>query len=161
MEAIFRLRFDVYARQCRFIREEDYLMHSEWDEYDFRSLHFAAMDPNGVVVGTSRMILTNQQLSPLMKSFPEITAQYHFSPGAVTEISRFLISKKLRNPKNDSPAFPKESLPGLCSYGEIAYGLCQRMFEETQQRGITHWCALMEKSLLVLLRIYGFRMQCV
>jgi len=161
METIYRLRFDVYARQCRFIREEDYPLELESDEYDAHSSHFVAIHDD-VVIATARMILTDEKSSPFLKYFPHVPIQHNFLPGFVTEISRLIISKKLRNSRNFSNRLTQFHQPsGLSCYATIVCGLCLEIYKEIKRRGITHWCALMEKSLSGLLRIYGFRMQCV
>ena len=43
----------------------------------------------------------------------------------------------------------------------IVHGLFQAIYEEAQNRKLTYWCALMERSLCQLLRFYGFRTDCV
>ena len=39
MEQIYRLRFEVYCKECGFIKEEDYPEGIEQDSYDAQSLH--------------------------------------------------------------------------------------------------------------------------
>ena len=162
METVYRLRFEVYARQCNFIREEDYPLELESDEYDPHSIHFVAINPEGVVIATVRMILINEKLSPLLKAFPKLPLQYNFSCGSVTEISRMIICKKLRTSNNFTNRLARcDQSPRLSSYATIVHGLCQEIYQETESRGITHWGALMEKGLWGLLRIYGIKMKCV
>ncbi len=160
MDAIYRLRFEVYSQQCNFIREEDFPQKLECDEYDKHSIHFVAMDEDNVVVATSRMILNTEKRSPLLELFPKLHNEFDVSPNSITEISRLLISKRLCN-SNMKRLKGSHRSAKLGDYGTIVYGLCQKMFEETTRLGITHWCALMEKGLLALLRIYGFKMICV
>lgn len=162
MEAIYRLRFKVYAKQRKLIREEDYPSGLESDEYDSHSIHFVALNFEDTVVATARMILTDEKPSPLLKSFPYIIHQHNIAPGAITEISRFLICKKLSKPPPLNNRMTRyQQFPTLSCRAIIVYGLCREIFQESRRRGITHWGALMEKSLMGLLRIYGFRMKCV
>jgi N-acyl amino acid synthase of PEP-CTERM/exosortase system len=178
MEMIYRLRFEVYAKQCNFINEGDYPLELESDEYDKDSVHFAAINPRGMVVATARIILPQVQLSPLLKTFPHLTSEYSPEIENIAEISRFMICKKSRhsvipdgdlssislnnfrfrsgNRLPDHAQFSKAFSPGI-----IIQGLCQEIFREMQKRGIKYWCALMEKSLGKLLSKYGFKLECV
>jgi N-acyl amino acid synthase of PEP-CTERM/exosortase system len=42
MQQALALRYDVYCRECRFLRAEDYPDQQESDEYDAQSAHFAS-----------------------------------------------------------------------------------------------------------------------
>jgi N-acyl amino acid synthase of PEP-CTERM/exosortase system len=162
MEQIYRLRFEVYARQCKFIQEVDYPHELESDEYDPHSVHFAAIDQSGTVLATARMILPQEKSSPLLKSFPHLTKKSKLGKHSLVEISRFMVSKKLYQSFNEQkkPSKDYNSLK-LSTKATITKGLFQVMYHEIKSRGITHWCALMEKGLLMLLRLYGFKLRCV
>lgn len=161
MEKIYRLRFDVYARQCKFIREEDYPQQLESDEYDRHSVHFAALDRSGKVLATTRIILTDEKMSPLLKAFPQLSDSCSFRPGSIVEVSRFIICKKSCYPENFAPRLSRHGKPGSVLRAYVVHGLFQAVYEEVKSRGITYWCALMEKSLQQLLKIYGFRTACL
>ncbi len=178
MEMIYRLRFEVYAKQCNFINEDDYPQELESDEYDDNSIHFAAINPRGMVVATARIILPRARLSPLLKTFPHLASEYDPESEMIAEISRFMICKRSRhsvipdgdlssislnhfrfrsgNRLPDHAQFSKAFSPGI-----IIQGLCQEIFREMQKRGIKYWCALMENSLGKLLTKYGFKLECV
>jgi N-acyl amino acid synthase of PEP-CTERM/exosortase system len=162
MEQIYRLRFDVYARQCKFIQEDDYPHELESDEYDPHSVHFAAIDRSGTVLATARMILPKEKSSPLLKSFPHLTKKHKIRKHSMVEISRFMVSKKLYQSLSEQQKLSKnyDSIR-LSTKAAITKGLFQVIYHEIKSRGITHWCALMEKGLLMLLRLYGFKLRCV
>jgi N-acyl amino acid synthase of PEP-CTERM/exosortase system len=177
MDMIYRLRFNVYAHQCKFIREDDYPEESESDDYDPHSVHFAVINPRGMVIATARMILPEEHSTPLLKSFPHFPAKLNCDPSSIVEISRFMICKKnsstfFLNSEIDSLDYKNFDL-GLnrlskrnknlkaFSQGVIVQGLCQEIFYEIRKRNIKYWCALMENGLWMLLNKYGVKMRCM
>ena len=166
MEQIYRLRFQVYGRECGFINEEQYPDGLEIDEYDKQSLHFAAIDSEGDVVGTTRLILTDHRLSPLEKYCPHVPVNRNVQPGRYAEISRLAISKNLRKKASLRLSFKSRSgkkkvKPGFLGHDFIAAGLYKELYKESKLRCITHWVALMEKGLWFLLKIYGYKFECL
>ena len=167
MQQIHRLRFEVYCRECNFIRQEDYPQGIEKDEYDEQSVHFAAIDPQGLVIGTMRMILPGKLNFPLESHCPNINVNKNTLPrNNLAEVSRLVISKNLRRRSDDAMYYgPQiEDKQGVDRDGSaflrrakpMAFGLYRELYRESKKRDITHWYALMEKSLWLLLRIHGF-----
>ncbi len=171
MQQIFKLRFQVYCRECGFIREEDYPECSERDEYDAQSIHFVAVNATGDVVGTMRIILPGALLLPIERHCPSIQIKPDPMPGmGYAEISRLVISKQLRRRRDDrmyyEPQVEDKKIEGnnaeyLRRAKPMAFGLYREMYQESKRRGINYWYALMEKSLWLLLRIHGFRFDCI
>jgi N-acyl amino acid synthase of PEP-CTERM/exosortase system len=166
MEQIHRLRFEVYCKECGFIKEENYPKSTESDEYDNNAVHFAAIDPEGEIIGTMRMILADAIVLPLEKHCKNLTiAKNGVSRDSLAEISRLVISKKLRKRWDDGIYYgpQAEDKKGTDSEGgaflrrakPMAFGLYRELYRESKKRGITYWYALMEKSLWLLLRIHG------
>lgn len=167
MEQIHRLRFEVYCRECNFIQEDDYPQGVEKDAYDAQSVHFAALDPEGLVIGTMRMILSGKLNFPLESHCPNINVNKNTLPrNNLAEISRLVISKNLRRRCDDGMYYgpQTEDKQGVDKNGSaflrrakpMAFGLYRELYRESKKRGITHWYALMEKGLWLLLRIHGF-----
>ena len=72
---------------------------------------------------------------------------FHLLPMACTgEISRFAISKDLRGSDRG------DTVP-------LRLGLMRGILEMSASMGLTHWCAVMEHSLLRLLRMSGIHFQ--
>ena len=172
LKAIFRLRFEVYARECGFIREADYPEGLESDEYDEQSVHFAALDRFEDVVGTLRLIMPGKQPLLIEKYCPHIHIYHNsLSPMSFAEISRLIISRKVRRRKGDelfySPEVEDKSI--VTQKGEtflrrakpMAFGLYRELYRESKKRGLTHWYSLMEKELWLLLRLHGFKFECI
>ncbi len=163
MEQIYRLRFEVYCRECGFIKEKDYPEGKEKDQYDAQSRHFVAINFYGEVIGTLRMIFPGPLELPIQKYCPDV----HFENGILyTEISRFIISRRLRRRANDRLYYEPQVEDKKMSSGNndflrralpMAFGLYKKMYQESKRCGITHWYTLMEKELWLLLRIHGFK----
>ncbi len=163
MEKVYRLRFQVYSRERGFIDEQHYPDGLEMDVYDKQSLHFGAIDSEGSVVGTTRLILTDHCTSPLERYCPHIPVNRHLCPGRFAEISRLAISKDLRKKDKIRVSFKArlEIRPRLLQHAFIAFGLYKELYRESQLRRITHWVALMERRLWLLFKIYGYRFECL
>jgi len=165
LEDIYRLRYQVYCKECNFLRAEDYPDGMEKDKYDPYSVHFVASDQNGAI-GTSRLILYSELGFPLeehcngnllvdKKTLPRHNA---------VEVSRLVISKEYRKRKDDGLYYGPDYVDNQRSEAEhmmkrirpMAFGMYREMYQESKRRGITHWFAVMEKSLYLLLRMHNF-----
>lgn len=169
LQKIYRLRYEVYGEQCGFIRQEDFPDGLETDEFDDTSIHFAALKPCGEVVGTMRLILPSNKKLPVQRHVRFFVPHKENSDNiSCAEISRFMISKKLRrnfqSQKGISPTFNKEAKDESSFLQEaktIFFGLCVEAYMECNKLGITHVYSLMEKGLLALLRFYGLHFHCI
>lgn len=172
MEKIHRLRYEVYVQERGFIKHEDSPMGLERDEYDNQAIHFAALDGQGEVVGTVRLILPGKEILPLRKHC-HAGARGHDrgQQGLYAEISRLIVNNRLREGRNirkhcviheqhwDQEEHRSDSYRCVARCATI--GLCGLVYEESMRRGITHWYALMERSLWWLLRLHGFTFRCI
>ena len=174
MEKIYRLRFQVYCLECGFIKAQDYPDGIEMDEYDPQSVHFAAFDQNGEVVGTMRLILPGPCPLPIQCHCPGLDIPGDLTSsnnGGCAEISRLVISKQLRRRRDDGMYYEPQvddrkvvdSIKNefFRRAKPMAFGLYREMYHESKCRGISRWYALMEKSLWLLLRIHGFHFDCI
>lgn len=114
----------------------------ETDMFDAHSSHAVVRERhNGRVVGTVRLIL------PLAGNRRSLPTQQLCTPGLLdglptkttAEVSRFAVSKDRRGA--DAMA---DSL--------LRLSLVQGAVRMSRDHGVTHWCAVMERSLLRLLR---------
>lgn len=166
MEQLYRLRFEVYCRECNFIREADYPRQREQDEHDAQSVHFAAFNSYGEVVGTLRMILPGALPLPIKTHCPDI----HFEGTSYAEISRLVISRRLRRRAQDQLYYEPqvEDIKVASNSGEflrrarpMAFGLYREMYRESKRLGTERWYTLMEKGLWLLLAIHGFKFESI
>ena len=102
LKETFKLRYKVYCEECHFISENDYPDKSETDEYDDKSLHFAALDPYGVI-GSARLILDSELPFPIEAHCKDLNiTDQSFNKRYAGEISRLVISKSYRRRKDDA-----------------------------------------------------------
>ncbi|HQO57917.1 MAG TPA: PEP-CTERM/exosortase system-associated acyltransferase [Candidatus Omnitrophota bacterium] len=171
MEQIYRLRYEVYVTEFGYIKAEHYLDGLEYDKYDRQAQHFAAVDPDGEVVGAVRLILPGDLDLPLEEQCASIyNPKQIYSHVRFGEMSRLIVSKKLRNrrgftrscqEKHKALGDHSEDVLYRCFAKCTIIGLCSCVFEESQRLNITHWYALMEKKLYLLLALYGFKFNCI
>jgi N-acyl-L-homoserine lactone synthetase len=140
IEEAHRLRYQVYCVEYRYESSDTGL---EIDEFDGRSRHIILRhQATGQAVGTVRLVPFGLGAGGYALPIQQICA-----PGTLDcfpvessgEISRFAISKELRG------------LAGA-SVTPIQVGLMRGIVQVSRELGLTHWCAVMERSLLRLLR---------
>jgi N-acyl amino acid synthase of PEP-CTERM/exosortase system len=166
LEEIYRLRYQVYCKECEFIREEDYPAGMERDKYDPHSIHFVTEDAYGII-GTMRLIMD----SPLGFPFEEhcegkLSMDVNKLPRKqIAEVSRLVISKNFRRRDGDgmyyTPDFDENettaNLEGVTKrVRPMAFGMYRELYQESKRIGVTHWVGIMEKSLWLLLRMHSF-----
>lgn len=139
IEAAFRLRYQVYCRERAYEQGQG---QRETDHFDPYARHVVLIyNMTGQVIGTTRVITGSESGGPglplqrlvsesLLRDLP------HRTTG---EVSRFALSKQLRG-----NALGRDTM--------LRLGLVQGTLRLSQQMGLTHWCAVMEPSLLRLLR---------
>jgi N-acyl-L-homoserine lactone synthetase len=135
-----QLRYQVYCLERNFEVAQGEI---ETDDYDDRSRHVVLRHrASGMVIGTVRLVLMHPAAPH--DSFPlqrvcDASFLNRVPLSGVAEISRFAISKELRIA---SPA----------AQGMLRLSLVRGLVELSGELGLTHWCAMMEPSLLRLLR---------
>jgi len=169
MRRVFRLRFDVYS-QKKFIEQDDYADKCEIDEYDTHAQHFVCLDSQGTLLGSTRILFPEHGQTPFEK---HCRGRFHDNfqlsdYQRYAEISRFIILKELTGRRNRMPSEIMNSNRGcLNSFDSfiqskaIVRGLCQKMLQELSQTNVHYVFALMERSLRLLLCLYGIRFSCV
>lgn len=141
------LRHQVYCLERGYEAGQNGL---EVDAFDGHSRHVVLrLAQCGIVIGTARLILPDPVRADC--SFPMQTVctpeRFAMLPFADTaEISRFAISKERRG-----LSIAASSLSRLA----LVRGLVQL----SQRQGVTHWCAVMERTLLRLLRASAIHFQ--
>lgn len=167
MQNIYRLRLQVYGHECGFINPADYPDGMERDDYEDQAVHFAITSQNGDMIGAMRLILPGKRPLPIEEHCPDVNLASALGPDSCcAEISRLVISKRIRRRRNDGLYYEPQvqDQQGIDAEGKafrrrsrpMAFGLYREMYLESKRLGITHWCSLMEKSLWMLLRVHGF-----
>lgn len=143
------LRHQVYCLERGY---EPSLNGLEIDAFDSHSRHvILRLRRTGDVIGTARLIMPLPQTP--MSCFPmqavcDPIVFTQLPPGRAVEVSRFAISKERRGLS-----------AGALSLSRIA--LVRGLVELSRQQGVTHWCAMMERTLLRLLRATAIHFEAV
>jgi N-acyl amino acid synthase of PEP-CTERM/exosortase system len=164
--AAFRLRYEVYCVENAFEDPGNNPHGLETDSYDSRSLHSLLVHrATGEVVGTVRLILPSPEARGMGLPLRDICDHELLArdnaivPWASTaEISRFSVSKKLRQRATDRSVaggeFPAQNDPRR-RIPDTSLGLMQAIIAMASVGGVTHLCAAMEPALLRMLRRLG------
>lgn len=167
-EWCFRLRYQVYCVENQFEPIGENPGERETDLYDPQSVHSLLVhQPTGAVVGTTRLIMPrlNGSAIPLPVQrlcSTELLGRYaHRIPSAcAAELSRFSVAKEFRRRAEDKGSIagglsavdgndPRRVIP------HISLGLMQAVLSMATDGAITHIYAVMEPSLLRMLRHLG------
>jgi N-acyl-L-homoserine lactone synthetase len=132
-DELFRIRYQVYCKEKKWLIEGDYPDGREIDKFDAHSAHFLALK-NGIAVGTVRTISPSDLGLPVTNTFEIIVPEHvvHY-----VEISRLAVVKDAR---------------GL----ELTMGLLHALFAWCLEKGITHGYAVVENDLLNFLIRLGY-----
>jgi N-acyl-L-homoserine lactone synthetase len=142
-----RLRYQVYCLERGYKLEGDEL---EIDEHDVRARHVVLRQRrSGEVLGTARLVLPSAA-SP-KHSFPvqhvcQVPLDQHLPIASTAEVSRFALPKQ------------REGI-SRASATAMRLGLVQGLVRVSHELALTHWCAVMEPSLLRLLQMTAIYFQ--
>jgi N-acyl amino acid synthase of PEP-CTERM/exosortase system len=177
LEAIYRLRYQVYVNEWGFERPEDHLGGVEMDEYDNHSKHFYAYSGEELnVIGTARIILGSDLPFPIVRHFAMDAHHLEIPRDRIAEISRLAISKDYRRRAIDRVLFSRDNstlgeleqhqirMQALeherrkCEH-ELIRGIYLLIYRESLRLGLTHWYAVMARGLQVILHRWGIEFQ--
>jgi N-acyl-L-homoserine lactone synthetase len=142
LDAIHRLRYEVYCLEQKFRDAADYPDGREQDEFDPHSIHVFARDTKGDVAGAVRLVRHSPLGLPVECHGPLSLATRDVPRRDWAEISRLVLARQYRRQTLEEPL--------------LLWGLFGRMFEVSRREGIIYWIAAMEDSLWRLLRRFGF-----
>jgi len=132
---LYALRYKVYCLEKKWLNLKDYPDGEEKDEYDKRSIHFVALNPNGDVVGTLRLILNSNPNSLPIENHPSINGQLATKNG--TEISRLAVDEHFRN-------------------GDVTLGLYRLIYHYSKGEHLDTFFIVVDPSFLKLLHLLDF-----
>ncbi|MCU7799368.1 MAG: PEP-CTERM/exosortase system-associated acyltransferase [gamma proteobacterium symbiont of Lucinoma myriamae] len=166
-----KIRYQVYCIEHDFEKPEEHLNQLEQDEYDDLSLHALLQHkPSGDFAATVRLVtfqaLGEKGLFP-MELHSTFDTQGHTALDAlprnsIAEVSRFAVSKTFRKRLTDT------NYHGVSDFGEkreidskriiphITLGLFKILFQMSKTAEIHYWYAVMEVTLIRLLKRFGF-----
>lgn len=169
---VYRLRYQVYCVETRYLGAEAYPEGLERDEFDAISDHFLIRHRrSGLYAATTRMILPNSE-SPDWR-FPVEQLAHVERPkvlerverNRVAEASRFCVSKEFKRRPGEAGTTTGLARRGLSDYfartderrtfPHLSVALIACLVRISRARGIEHWYAFMEVALVRLFAIFG------
>ena len=169
-DAAFRLRYRVYCIENPFEDPSANPDGREIDTYDSHAVHSLLIyRPTNVSAGTVRLVL------PLAHDPDNSFALQHvcnhlmlrdrarFPIHAMAEVSRFCISKEFRRRLGDGTSVVGQESDGMEMSADderrilphLSLGLIESLVRMSIENKVTHWCAVMEPTLLRLLTRLG------
>lgn len=174
----YRLRYQVYCEEVKFLGQSCYPDGTEKDIFDEHSIHFAAIDPQGNIVGTLRLILNSTVGFPLETVCPSLYIDKNSLPRKhLAEVSRLAIIKTKRRRSGDGLFGAESSVAAgkdknLHYHGperrrqprkepRILLGLLRALYQESKRREITDWYLAMEKKLWYAFKRMSFHYKAI
>lgn len=168
IRATQRLRYRVYVEEFGWEKPEDHPEGIETDAFDPYSIHAAALNDRGELIGTARMVLNSELGLPafrLVEQFKEFRLQSRNAG----EISRFCVDPDLRRYGQEVGAFMGAGgsyrFPGMDPGSTpsqdarmlslVPHGLMFALFQVAIRLKLTHWMMVSEKKLWVFLKRRG------
>lgn len=169
-DTAFRLRYRVYCIENPFEDPAANPDGREMDDLDDHSAHSLLIyRPTGVPAGTVRLVLPVEH--DLDRSFalqqvcsdPLLRDRLKFPVQRMAEVSRFCISKEFRRRRGDGSYLGGDVVDSAEMSSEderrilphLSLGLIESLVRMSVENGVTHWCAVMEPTLLRLLKRLG------
>ena len=154
MREHYRLRYQVYCLERKFLPAANFPLGLEMDDFDRHAVHVGAIDSGGVLAGTGRVVKVTAAGPGLpvfqhCKIFAEETELLD-PDNTVVEISRLSMSRGYRRR-------PLNVLPQRRDVRRNVFlTLAKAIYQATKRLGATHWIVATETSLQRLLAHYGF-----
>jgi N-acyl amino acid synthase of PEP-CTERM/exosortase system len=165
LDGTYRLRYQVYCLERRFLPPEQYPTEREVDSYDSHSVHVAVVNAQGDIAATARLIELTDAGLPLLDHcvlFPH-GGPLRNAGRRIVEVSRLSVSRLYNRRAGDAHyalASARYDLRGeerrtRGRGGEIIMILCQALYQASKRAGYTHWLAATERSLQRLIAAYS------
>lgn len=162
----YQLRYQVYCLERKFLSAADYANSRETDRFDDYSIHVGAVDRQGVLAGTARLVPNGPLGLPLQyrcQLSPHYQSLLHSSH--VFEISRLSVSRAYCRRREDTfydgPAAVSGAGPdplrrrGGLSTSDVFLWVLTALYRASKRLHATHWLMAVERSLHRILRGYG------
>lgn len=169
-DTAFRLRYRVYCIENPFEDPAANPDGREVDDFDGHAAHsLLTYRPTGTPAGTVRLVLPipgdmdNSFALQRVCNDPLLRDRLKFPVERMAEVSRFCISKEFRRRWGDGSVLGGELADGAeMSVDDerrilphLSLGLIESLVRMSIENGVTHWCAVMEPTLLRLLTRLG------
>ncbi|NHZ83255.1 PEP-CTERM/exosortase system-associated acyltransferase [Massilia sp. CCM 8695] len=164
LSRIYRLRYQVYCLECRFLDAAAYPDGIESDTWDADSAHVAANSLDGDLIGTVRLVRPQPgQAFPFEAQCPVYEDVVLPPRGESAEVSRLIVEKAFRRRSGDAmEGVSSDVVKNRHSSGRrrfsrgksdrrnsplLLLGMYRAMYRYSVANGIRYWYAAMESSL--------------
>ena len=131
----YRLRYQVYVEEWSFEKAENHPDGLETDEFDKCSVHFAAKDRDGQLIGTVRLILNPNGEFPIERHCQLNIDKDKIPRENIAEISRLAISKAYRRRIEDKYIYgPDEERRSIGSFDSFTNKILYKRFNDRYRR---------------------------
>ncbi len=174
LEGVFRLRYQVYVDEFGFEHAGDHPDGKEIDEWDPFSIHMAALNPEGDVIGTIRLVLNSTAGLPTLNAVAPFYRDRNPQSRHIGEVSRLAVRsfrrrvedgfrgvKELASPKGSyvfhqakEGEFPSQDRRRQFA---VVLGLFKIMYHVSKRIDLKDWYMMAEKRLWYLLKRYHIR----
>jgi N-acyl-L-homoserine lactone synthetase len=141
LDASYRLRYQVYCLERRFLKPDDYPDHVEQDEFDRHSVHLGVVNHDGELLATARLVQPSMVGLPLFRHcqiFPQETELF-CETNRTVEISRLCISRNLKRRGRTA----------------AVVALYRALYQASKRNGWSHWVVATEPSLQRLVAMFA------
>jgi N-acyl-L-homoserine lactone synthetase len=138
LEKVFEFRYKIFLEiYPKYLHNLNLKEKKEQDEYDLYSVHFAALDKNGEICATVRLIY-NSPIGYPTQNYMKIS-NINFDKSKLGEMSRIFVDAKYRN---------------IQTTRSIIDEVKKFMYIKMKQFGIEYTYGSLESNFLRLLKIY-------
>ncbi len=159
---VYKLRYQVYCVENKFLNSDDYHDEMEFDEFDRHSAHYLIRHRKlGIYIATTRIILSDandrEKLFPIEKHsrIDNVNLLKTMPRHNLAELSRFCVSKEFRRRKNEQHLLTTNDAESEITYEQeekrssshLTLALFACAIKMSCENNIQYWYAIMEPSL--------------
>jgi N-acyl-L-homoserine lactone synthetase len=144
MEQSYRLRYQVYCVERKFLDAARYPDGLECDEFDRFAMHAGVISQDHQLVGTLRLVKVGMDDLPLFRHctvFDECARALRRDGVQLAEVSRLCMSRECRDDQAGN--------------SRVGMNLFRATYQTAKRNRLTHWLAAMEPALHRLLLAVG------
>lgn len=157
LEEAYRLRYQVYCLECRYLPEQNYPDGRETDSYDEYSTHYCSFDRSGSMVGYVRLVeMDDRGRFPFEDHCVLFEGAKLPPPSECGEVSRLMVRSDYRRRRGDTLAGVNETQSieaappqedRRSNTPQLLLSLYRQMYAYSRKNGINYWYAAMEVPL--------------
>lgn len=142
LEDAYRLRYEIYCLEKKYLDKELFPERMESDIYDGMAIHFIMRDRlTNLIVGYVRLINGENFILPLEKEFESVDLKIIGNRSKLCEVSRLVIREDYRKNKLGSHV--------------VLYGLLATMLDYCLVNKIDYLTAAIDDTVLIILKKIG------